>query len=538
MKLRAIAVMNHSRLRDAEIEVREHLVLVGPNDAGKSSLIRCLDFLLGASTAQLYARLGATDFRDPDKPLVVQVVLGELDNQDKALFPDAITVDPATGGASLTLRLEAAIDPNGTLDIRRTGPGSGTSRQLSRDQLAGLGWKMIGATALARDIRDDRGTAVDDILRSIDLGEEKAGFDSLVTRLEEQLSESKVLAGLRDRLAGQLTMALPETVTSDSLTFVPGSAATADVLNDVRLQVSQDGEIRNLTEQSDGKRALFAIALYDLVAESANIVAIDEPEVHLHPASQRSLARLLRRGGNQKIIATHSPDIVGAFLADHVVTVKPGGELVQPRAGFLAGEERMLAHWWVRGKLEPLTARKVIAVEGVSDRIIVQRAAAVTGRDLDRLGVSVIETDGSGDMAAIQALFGDTGFRIPMSLLIDADAQADTAARMGIAVGDLNSRSVWVSDPDLEAEYVAAIGAGALWTALQGSGLFSASELALCPPGGPAGTRTNADVAAFCRRKSSYKVRAAIAVADLLTRATAVQIKAVAALLDEIAPAA
>jgi len=59
MKLRAIEVRNHSRLRDAEFEVREHLVLIGPNDAGKSSLIRCLDFLLGASTAQLYARLGA-----------------------------------------------------------------------------------------------------------------------------------------------------------------------------------------------------------------------------------------------------------------------------------------------------------------------------------------------------------------------------------------------------------------------------------------------------------------------------------------------
>lgn len=83
-------------------------------------------------------------------------------------------------------------------------------------------------------------------------------------------------------------------------------------------------------------RAQFAIALYDLVSESANIVAIDEPEIHLHPTSQRSLARLLRSGRNQKIIATHSPDIAGAFPPESVVSVR----LVQPKPGFLAGQER------------------------------------------------------------------------------------------------------------------------------------------------------------------------------------------------------
>jgi putative ATP-dependent endonuclease of OLD family len=141
-------------------------------------------------------------------------------------------------------------------------------------------------------------------------------------------------------------------------------------------------------------------------------------------------------------------------------------------------------------------------------------------------------------MAAILALFGDTGFRIPVSLLIDADATADTACKLGIPESDLNSHSVWVSAPDLEAEYVAAIGASEVWTALQNSCMFSANELAHCRPTCPASTRCEADVAAFCRRKSTYKVRAAIIVAGLLTPESAVKIKAVASLLDEIAPAA
>jgi putative ATP-dependent endonuclease of the OLD family len=518
--------------------VREHLVLVGPNDVGKSSLIRCLDLLLGASVAQLYARLSMADFRDPGKPLVLEALLADFSDQEKALFADEITVDPLTSDQSLVIRLEATVDQDETLDVRRTGPLGGTGRQLSRDQLTGLGWKMIGAIASARDLRDDRNSAIDDILRAVDLGEEKAYFSALAGKLQAMLTGSAALGGLRGRLAGQLTRALPEKVAKEDLLFVPGSTATDDVLNDVRLQVTRHGKTRNLTEQSDGMRALFAIALYDLVSESANIVAIDEPEIHLHPTSQRSLARLLQSGRNQKIIATHPADIVGAFPPDNVVTVKPGGALVQPQQGFLAGQERMQAHWWVRDKLEPLTARRVIGVEGTSDRIILQKVAILTGRDLDRLGASVMETDGAGDMGKIVTLFGDNGFRIPLSLLIDADAVPETARKLNVPEADLMSHSVWISNPDLEAEYVAALGADIVWQGLQCCGMYTASELRLCAATGPRGTPTDADVAAFCRRGGrGFKVRAAMAVAGLLTPETARKVKSIMALLDEIAPA-
>lgn len=42
MRLTRFKVENHRRLADLDIEVRDHLVLVGANDVGKSSLLRCL----------------------------------------------------------------------------------------------------------------------------------------------------------------------------------------------------------------------------------------------------------------------------------------------------------------------------------------------------------------------------------------------------------------------------------------------------------------------------------------------------------------
>lgn len=337
---------------------------------------------------------------------------------------------------------------------------------------------------------------------------------------------------LRKSLAGQLSKALPEKILRDDLSFVPGAAADDDPLSDVRLQVSKNGVAHNLSAQSDGTRALYAIALYDLMSVGANVVGIDEPEVHLHPTSQRSLARLLKSNPNQKIIATHSSDIVSAFDADSIAVVRAGGEVVQPMAGFLSADEKLVVRWWVRDRLEPLTSRRVLAVEGPSDRIIVERAADLTERNLDRLGVSIVEAGSKTSMPSVEKLFGSTGFRVPLSQLVDEDAEASTAKRLGTNAADLPDHSVWVSRTDLEDEYVRAIGASTVWAALGASTMFTSNQLKTCPASGPSGAHTDADVARFCRR---YKVEAAIVVAGMLTKRTAAAITSIENILQEAA---
>lgn len=467
--------------------------------------------------------------------MVIQVDLNDFTEDDEAAFPDEIDTSSPSGKV-LTLRLEATFDANGTLAVDRRALGSGHNRQLSRTQLDAIGWKMLGAMATNRDLRDDRRSVLDEILEKVELGAEQADFDALAASLQDQLTGSAVLGTLRGDLAGQLSKALPDPVTRDDLLLVSGATADEEVLSDVRLQVVKCGVPRNLSEQSDGMRALYALALYDLVSVGANVVGIDEPEVHLHPTSQRSLARLLQSGPNQKILATHSADIVGAFQPECIVAVHGQGHVTQPAADFLSDDDRMVVHWWVRDKLEPLTARHVIAVEGVSDRIIVEAVSNLTGRNLDRLGISLVETDGAGDMRAIVKLFGKSGFDIPISLLIDKDAVAKTAAKLGVPESDFGRNSIYVSDRDLEAEYVNALGANSVWKAIEGSTLFSPNERANCDASGPDGIRTEEDVAAFCRqKKKACKVRSAMVVATLLTESTARTISSINRLLDDIA---
>ncbi|CEI24563.1 AAA family ATPase [Propionibacterium freudenreichii] len=532
MRLTNLKVTNHQRLSDLSIEIREHLVLVGANDVGKSSLLRCLDLALGASTAQLYSKISAEDFRDTTQPFIVEVRIEDFSSDDQALYPDEINVDPTTKTQSMTVQLSATIDESGTVGIERRALGSGTNRQLSRNQVAGLGWKFLSATTQFRDLREDRKSPLDEILQAVDLGEEKDTFESIAASLATQLGDSMVLGSVRESLAGQLSKALPEPVKTDDLSFVPGATADDDVLSGVRLRVSKAGVPHDLSAQSDGTRALFAMAFYDLTSVGANVVGIDEPEVHLHPTSQRSVARLLRSNSNQKVIATHSSDIVSAFDPDSIVVVRLGGQVTQPAAGFLSADEKLVVRWWVRDRLEPLTSRRVVAVEGPSDRIVVERAAALTDRNLDRLGVSIVEAGSKTAMPSIEKLFGPTGFGVPVSELVDEDAVASTTKRLGVAETELSKQSIWVSKIDLEDEYVRAIGASTVWTALRGSSMFSPNQLDQFVPTGSGDVQTHAEVAGFCRK---HKVESAMVVANILTEDTARKINSIEGLLTEAA---
>ena len=278
---------------------------------------------------------------------------------------------------------------------------------------------------------------------------------------------------MRAKLAEQLAQIFPQPVTEDDVEFVYAGLPRnpRNPMEGVMLRVNVGGDRR--TERSE---VMGSIAQFVLAAQGAGILAIDEPELHLHPSSQRSLARMLERGGAQCVISTHSADVVSAFDPDCVVTMR-AGVAKQLRRGSLDDDARVRMRLWTHDRLEPLTARRIILVEGITDRLIVERVAQVTGRDLDRLGVSLVQTDGVGKMIPFDKVFGSEGFDVPIYRLIDSDAAQDAAERMHVPVSKLETRHVFVSQRDLEDEYVRGLGADVVWGALREGGLVALSVL-------------------------------------------------------------
>lgn len=484
MKLNRLKIANCSRVADIDIEARDNMVLIGPNGSGKTTVLLCLDMLFGMSNQRLYGVLSEGFIRDESQPLIVEATLGNLDDDELAAFPDEVD---ALNGNELVVRLEAYAD-EGEISVARFFPNGADQKAPSKAQEETFRWTFL---------------------------------------------QSSSLGAARESLAKQLSQTLPFNLAKDDIEFIPSAAVDDDLMSVVRLRVREDDRMRPVYEHSDGTRALFTMGIYDLLHKGASILAIDEPEAHLHPSSQRSLAKMLKSGNGQKILVTHSPTIAGSFEPDEIVVIRLDGNAVQPKKGFLSGDSGTLARWWIGRQLEPLTAGAVIAVEGPSDRIIVNRVSTVLGFDLDRHDVVVVETSGCGDMKVVESIFGDGGFGIPLFELVDEDAEGDVAKRLRVDPSDLEGRNVFVSRKDLEDEYVQAIGAKRLWDRMKTANTFSKNVFQLCKIE-PDGYPTEASLAEFIREKSNRKIPSALVASELIDEANAPNVKSIARLLKAV----
>src|SRR4051812_40950080 len=94
LRIARIRVSNHRSVPDLDAEVREHLVLVGPNESGKTSLLRLLDGTLRGSLGALYNLIEPAQVRDAAHPLDLELEFSDFTDEDKASLPDQIEALP------------------------------------------------------------------------------------------------------------------------------------------------------------------------------------------------------------------------------------------------------------------------------------------------------------------------------------------------------------------------------------------------------------------------------------------------------------
>ncbi|UUU38718.1 ATP-dependent nuclease [Streptomyces sp. NBC_00162] len=524
-------VINYARLQDLDIEVRKHLVIVGANDVGKTSLLRMLNLTLGATLGQLYQGLSRADLRDQDQPLTVEAVLADFSSIESALFHREIDIDAFSGAMSLTVRLDVQPDEDDVeaVVIHRVLTGTADHRAPTRQQLDALGWRYLPATRGTSGAQlGGPNSALQLMFDSLDLGAETAVLTEILGDFNDKLHVSESLTELRKKIAEHLAKAMPRSVTADDLAVRTAADPGTSVLEGVSMFLHRDDQYVSIAEQSDGLRQLMALTLFDLAENAANIIAVDEPELHLHPASQRTIAELFAAAKNQKIVCTHSPYVLQRFEPGQVLVVAPGGEVHQiPDAG-LGAVEKLRSQWWSPRLLEALTARYVIAVEGVADRIIVEAAARALGIGLDRLGVVVFELDGAHKFRHVYKMLGTNGFGVHVLGLVDKAEEGIFVGAIGGNRRDLVGTKVWSSDSDLEDEYCKALTGPAVGRILIDAEVCRLEGLLQACGASREDELTDTAVAAYCRKN---KTDAATAVAYAMTREHATAIDSVAGIL-------
>ncbi|MDM5264829.1 ATP-dependent nuclease [Bacillus wiedmannii] len=141
-------------------------------------------------------------------------------------------------------------------------------------------------------------------------------------------------------------------------------------------------------------------------AKVYSILAIEEPEAHLHPNMQYKFLKFLKQNRETQVrqifITSHSPNITAAVdLEDIIVLYKSEGktEVAYPGKVFDESPEDIKSRKYVQRfidvtKADIFFAKNLILVEGLAEQLIVPEFASALGHDLTDTHTSVINIGG------------------------------------------------------------------------------------------------------------------------------------------------
>jgi putative ATP-dependent endonuclease of OLD family len=292
MRLSKIALQNFRDIPDFDAEVHGHLVLIGANESGKSSLLWLINSLLALPDNQASTAITASDFTEAARVLGLTLTFSAFSDDERAAFPNEITVGPER----LVVRLEASFEPaTAEVQVTRWFPESGDSRAPSHLQRRMFAWRFVPADRSMYRELDGRRGAMRTLLQDIELGDGEGEIANLRSRMTDVLDASPSLSAFRQDLAKALTEALPRPIEASEVKVSLTGSFDDNPMSSVSVGLTSGDGVASMSEQSDGVRALSSLAVLGLAGQDSSLVGIDEPEMHLHPTAQASIGRLLAR---------------------------------------------------------------------------------------------------------------------------------------------------------------------------------------------------------------------------------------------------
>jgi putative ATP-dependent endonuclease of OLD family len=425
MFLKEIQIRNFRGIEELSLPLDDICVLIGENNAGKSTV---LDALRLGLTRSLTRRGGFEEYdyhlpdakTEPSKAKPIEIVMRFAERKEDE-WPDEVSQLLETAEQvddnnlrSVTLKISSSFDPATNdftlgydfLDL------VGNPLNKAKNPRTLLNLQQLAPTFYLASIRDAaqefraRSPFWGPFVRALDIDDDtRAEFEKALSELNQKvLDQHEAFQTVKERLkktADLLPLGGDDPVRIDA---VPSKVF--DILS--RTQVSlcaKTGARIPITRHGDGTQSLAVMCLFDAFLEAQledgygehaePILALEEPEAHLHPSAITAVGKMLQDLDGQKIITTHSGDLLAGIPLKKIRRLRRRGGKIsihQLQDGVLTDDEIKKLDYQVRayrGSL--LFSRCWLLVEGETEGPLLAECGRILGHDLYAKGVSCIE---------------------------------------------------------------------------------------------------------------------------------------------------